>query len=120
GVAPAVVQVARRLVSNDGYPYVSTYSVRRAVFPGLTRSSQTIFLSDRGDERLPTVTLIDLRVSRAFRLKGNRQISPVIDIFNVGNASTLVSLNPAVGSSYRVPSQIVAPRIIRFGCNIDT
>ena len=25
--------------------------------------------SDRGDERLPTVTLIDLRVSRAFRLK---------------------------------------------------
>ena len=33
----------------------------------LTRASQTVPLSQRGDERYPNVTAIDLRVSRKFK-----------------------------------------------------
>ena len=47
------------------------------------------------------MTLIDLRISRAFRFGGNRRIVPQFDIFNVSNAGTIVALNPAVGPSYR-------------------
>ena len=63
--------LAATLVSNRGYPFISTYSVTRAAATAagvaLTRASQTVFLSDRGDERLKAVNLVDLRISRAFR-----------------------------------------------------
>ena len=75
-------------------PVPSTYQVTRAVAAPqgitLTRASQTIALSERGDERLPNVTMVDLRLSRPFRF-GGAQFTPQLDIFNIGNASTVVA-----------------------------
>jgi len=76
-------------------------------------------LKARGDERLPTVTLVDLSFSRAFNFAQGRRIVPRLDIYNVGNAATVVVLNPAVGGSYLAPSQIVAPRIMRVGFSVN-
>ena len=113
---------AGSLISNQGYPYVSTFSVTRALAltqgVALTRSSQTVLLSNRGDERFPSVTSVDLRVSRAFRF-GARHFTPQVDFFNVGNAAPVVNLNPAVGTTYLAPSEILAPRIIRVGFTVD-
>jgi hypothetical protein len=117
--APGAVLVAGSLISNGGYPYASSYNVTRTIVPGLVRATQNVFLSARGDERLPSVTLIDLRISRAFRFGGNRRIVPQFDIFNLGNAATILSLNGAVGGSYRAPSQIVAPRIMQVGFSVN-
>jgi hypothetical protein len=120
--APYDISVAGSLVSNSGYPFVSTYSVTRAAAAAagvaLTRANQTIFLSQRGDERLAAVTLIDLRISRSFRF-GSRRIEPTFDIFNLGNASTVTSLNAGVGTTYRVPTGIVSPRIMKVGLAIN-
>jgi len=117
--APYEIAIAGSLVSNSGYPFVSTYSVTRAAAAAagvaLTRASQTIFLSQRGDERLPSVTLIDLRISRSFRFANSRRIEPTFDIFNLGNASTITSLNAGVGGTYLVPTAIVSPRIMKVG-----
>ena len=118
---PAKINVAGSLISNSGYPYVSTYSVTRAaVAPAvsLTRANQTVLLSERGDERLPTVTMVDLRFSRPIKF-GTRQFVPQLDIFNIGNAATIVRYNPAVGSTYLAPGEILAPRIVRVGFSID-
>jgi hypothetical protein len=118
---PAQVSLAGSLISNGGYPYYSSYSVTRAsVAPAvaLTRATQVIPLSERGTERLPPVTMVDLRVSRPFKF-GARQLVPQLDLFNIGNASTIVRYNVAVGSTYRGPAEIVAPRIIRLGLSID-
>jgi outer membrane receptor protein involved in Fe transport len=117
--APYDIAIAGSLVSNSGYPFVSTYSVTRAAAAAagvsLTRASQTVFLSQRGDERLPSVTLIDLRISRPFRFANGRRIEPTFDIFNLGNASTVTSLNAGVGSTYLAPTGIVSPRIMKVG-----
>jgi hypothetical protein len=116
------IVVAGSFVSNQGYPYVSSYNLTRAVAAQqgitLTRSSQNITLSQRGDERLPNVTLADIRISRAFRM-GNRQFVPTLDIFNISNVDTIVSLNNSVGGTYLEPREIIAPRIIRLGFSID-
>ena len=117
--APWDIQIAGSLISNSGYPYVSTFNVTRTQLPTLTRVSQTIFLGPRGDERMPTVTLIDLGFSRAFALGPGRKIVPRVDLYNLGNASTVVGLNPAVGTTYLAPNQIVAPRIARIGFSIN-
>ena len=74
--------------------------------------------ADIGDERFDAVTMVDLRLSRAFHL-GARRIVPQFDIFNIGNAATVVALNTGVGATYLAPAEIVAPRIIRVGFSID-
>jgi len=112
---PGELTLAASLVSNGGYAYQSTYTVTRTAFPALTRASQTVRLSERGDERLPNVTMLDLRLSRPFSIGRGRSINPQVDLFNAFNASTFVNVNPAVGSVYRVPTEILAPRIFRFG-----
>lgn len=117
--APWDISISGSLISNGGYPYVSTYSVNRNIFPGLTRSSQAVALSSRGDERLPTVTMFDVRLSRPIRLGVSRQIVPQFDIYNIGNASSIVRYNASVGGAYLAPAEIVAPRIIRLGFTID-
>ena len=117
-VAPYEISLSGSFIVNDGYPYQSTYAVTRTVFPTLTRSSQNVRLSERGDERLPDVTMIDLRVSRTFRL-GERRITPMIELFNLTNADTVVGYNVNVGSSYLRPTEILSPRLVRFGFSVD-
>jgi hypothetical protein len=119
---PWDVSLAGALVSNNGYPYVSNYSVSRAQAAAagvsLTRASQTVVLSERGDERYPNVTMADLRLSRTFRF-GTRRITPQADFFNLTNADATVSHNTTVGTTYLLPQEILAPRIIRLGFSID-
>lgn len=117
--APWDISVSGSLISNGGYPYVSTYSVNRTIYAGLTRSSQTVALTERGAERLPTVTMFDLRLSRPIPMGAGRRIVPQLDIFNIGNASAIVRKNASVGGAYLAPAEIVAPRIIRLGFTID-
>ncbi|MGE5246195.1 MAG: TonB-dependent receptor [Betaproteobacteria bacterium] len=116
--APAGITIAGSLVSNQGYPYVSTYTISRSVFPGLTKATQTALLSSRGDERLPNVTMVDMRVSRPIRF-GDRRITPQLDIFNIGNASTITGYGASVGSAYLRPGSNLQPRIVRLGFTID-
>jgi hypothetical protein len=119
---PFRINFAGSMLANNGYPYVSTYSLTRAVAATqgitLTRASQTITLTQRGEERLPNVTMVDLRLSRAFRF-GSRSFQPTIDVFNVGNVDTRDNQNSAVGPSYLLPTSILAPRIIRVGFSLN-
>ncbi len=119
---PGKINFAGSMIANNGYPYVSTYSLSRAVAAtqgiALTRASQTIQLSERGNERFGNVTMFDIRLSRAFRF-GSRSFQPTIDIFNIGNADTATSRTTAVGGSYLNPTEILAPRIIRLGFSLN-
>jgi hypothetical protein len=119
---PADITLAGSLTANQGYPFVSSYSITRAVAAtqgiALTRSSQGVSLSERGEERLPNVTLVDLRLSRTFRF-GGRSFAPQLDIFNIGNSATVTSLATAVGSAYLEPREIISPRIIRVGFSLN-
>ena len=119
---PGEVLIAGGLLANGGGPYASTYSASRAAVASvvpLTRGTQTVFLSARGDERLPTVTTADVRISRAFRFGQGRRIVPQVDFFNINNSAAVVALTSAVGGSYLVPQQILAPRIVRVGFSVN-
>jgi hypothetical protein len=124
-ILPFDIDLSGSLVANNGYPYTSTYSMTRALAAAqgitLTRASQTIQLSRRGDERLENVNLLDIRLAKNFRF-GGRSFKPQIDFFNVMNADTVVNINNAVGGSYLLPSggdPILSPRIIRIGFSLN-
>jgi hypothetical protein len=116
--APWDVNISGSLIVNDGYPFVSQYSITRTQFPTLTRSSQVARLTRRGDERLPDVAMVDLRISRTFRV-GTRRIVPLVEVFNLGNADTVVGYSSTVGAAYLRPSDILSPRIVRAGLTLD-
>lgn len=112
------IAVSGSLVRNTGYPRQFTYQVTRADVPTLTRSAQTIRVNERGDERLPAVTLIDLRFSRPIHLPKGRLFEPQVDIFNVTNADTIARIVDAVGPRLGFPTEILAPRIVRIGFSL--
>jgi hypothetical protein len=120
---PWELNLAGSLLSNTGYPEVTTFQVTSAAAAAqgttMTRGSQTLPLSMRGDERRPNVTMVDLRISRAFSIGGGRRIVPQADFFNIGNASTVVNRTVAVGPAYLTPVEVLAPRIIRVGLSLD-
>jgi hypothetical protein len=119
---PWEVNLAGSLVANGGYPVVTTYTITRADAAAqgitLTQASIPVPLTARGEERLPTVAMVDLRLSRTFSF-GMRRISPQLDIFNLTNADTVVAQNNAIGATYLRPNEILSPRIIRFGFSLD-
>jgi hypothetical protein len=116
------INVAGSLIANNGYPRVTTYQVTRAFAATqgvtLTRASQTVPLSVRGDERYDDVKMVDVRFSRPFRF-GGRRFAPQLDLFNITNASTIVNRTNAIGNAYLTPVEILAPRIIRVGFSMD-
>ncbi|MBI2221760.1 MAG: TonB-dependent receptor [Acidobacteria bacterium] len=114
-VPRAEIIVSGSLMNSTGYPRQFTYQVTRSVVPTLTRSAQTIRLNRRGDERLPRVTMADLRFSRSFSLGGDRRFEPQVDLFNVFNADTIVNMVDAAGPRLGYPGEILAPRIMRVG-----
>jgi hypothetical protein len=116
---PWSLNFAATFVANQGYPYISTFSVNRTLVPTLVRSTQTVLLSSRGDERYPDPKLIDVRLSRSFALGQGRRIVPQIDIFNLGNSSAVTSTNVGVGSTYLYPNGIISPRIARIGVAVN-
>jgi hypothetical protein len=109
------VSISGSYVYNTGYPRHFSYAITRAVYPGLTRSSQTVYVNERGDERRPSVSIVDLRISRPIKLPGGRTFEPQLDIFNATNSDVVVGMVDAVGPRLGLPSEILAPRIIRFG-----
>ena len=119
---PGRINLAGSMIGNNGYPYVSTFSLTRAAAAAqgiaLTRASQTIQLSERGDERYGDVTMFDIRLSRSFRF-GSRSFQPQVDFFNITNSDTAVSRTVAVGGSYLNPTEILSPRIIRVGFSLN-
>ncbi len=122
---PLDISLSGSMVANNGYPYVSTFSLTRAAAAAqgiaLTRASQTILLSQRGDERYENVVMFDMRLAKTFRF-GSRSISPQIDFFNISNADTVVNTTVAVGPSYLRPAggdPILSPRIIRIGFSLN-
>jgi hypothetical protein len=60
---------------------------------------------------------LDLRFSRMFRV-ANQRIEPEFDIYNVMNASPILSENNTYGPAWRTPTQVLAGRLMKFGLKV--
>jgi hypothetical protein len=64
------------------------------------------------------VKTVDARIARVFRY-GHTRVEPFVEIFNVPNFSTILTLNETVGPSYFTPGTIVQGRRAQIGGRID-
>jgi len=105
---------------------------------GLYRNDrQTVFLNERGSERLPDRSLLDLKLSKQFRLGARTSLTVFADAFNVLNSDTELSVDGNLGtyrydyrdhpakstfqarSAYGTVLSIERPREIRLGARFS-
>ena len=67
------------------------------------------------DERLYQ---LDVRFSKIFRF-GQQRLQANVDIYNAGNASSILSNNLTYGSNWLRPTGILQGRLVKFGAQLD-
>jgi hypothetical protein len=112
---PWDVNIAGFYTGRHGYPFPqSIQSPNRANGAGQVQ----VLLDPLGDVRLDNLHIVDFRLDKVFRL-GTGSVTPTFEIFNLGNANTVLAINrnQAASNANRI-SGIVAPRVARFGVQV--
>jgi hypothetical protein len=97
-----------------GYPLDPNNGPPTAVFEDLNQGQVSVIGDPIGDIRLPNVNIVNLRMSRPTHLGERFTLEPIADLFNIGNANTVISEVPTGGSSFEKPSNQLNPFIARF------
>jgi outer membrane receptor protein involved in Fe transport len=76
-----------------------------------------IAAEERGSQRFPNPTYLDLRLEKEFRLWGNSRLKLLIDVWNIFNADYhyWVASTDAESDSYLAPGGYVLPRRAQLG-----
>jgi outer membrane receptor protein involved in Fe transport len=92
----------------------------------LNQGSEQVILQPAGIVRLPSVNLLNVRIAREFKVRERVIIKPLIDLFNLANRQTVISVNGTLpssfgdpGSTYLLPFNTINPFIARVGLKID-
>jgi Carboxypeptidase regulatory-like domain/TonB-dependent Receptor Plug Domain len=126
--APFHFEVAANFQSFSGKPEGETYQITRSVFKQLTGatltpSSLTFNLADYGVTSLPATRMLDLSISREFQIGDQLRVSPKMEFFNLNNSSAIQSrstrLNGSGSSEYLNPSNVLNPRMLRLGMQLN-
>jgi hypothetical protein len=113
---PWGVNVAGTIYGRQGYPTVETITINRPDGLGLTG---VLADADLDARRLPSVHLLDVRVQKTFEWRRLRATLN-LDLFNTFNSAvTLRQFREATATTFRRPQEIVAPRLIRLGLQLQ-
>lgn len=102
----------------SGQPLGTRYIVTRADVPNLTQVNQTVAVLPIGDRRKPDWTLLDVRVSKAFRV-GRVTFEPMLDLFNMLNENASLTQVETLGSAFGRISANVDGRLVRVGLKVN-
>lgn len=97
-----------------GYPFLPL-----GIFSGLNQGPETVVLQPAGQQRLPSVNMLNVRLSREFVMGDRWHVEPLIDFFNVTNAQTVTAWGQYFGSSYKIPGNTINPFLARFGLRFN-
>ena len=89
------------------------------VFTGFNQGPETVILQPAGIERLPSVNLLNLRLTREFVMNERWRIQPIVDLFNLTNAQTVVSRVQTFGPNFKFPTNTINPFLARFGLKFN-
>ena len=76
---------------------------------------ESVILQPAGIPRLPSVNMLNLRLSLEFAIREKWRLIPTVDFFNATNAQTVIGEVTAAGSSYLYPYSTINPFVTRFG-----
>jgi hypothetical protein len=97
----------------SGQPWGRTFQF------GFNYGTQPVLTEPLGTRRQDNITLLDVRVEKAFRLPRSLTVSGFLDVFNMTNANPEQNITWSSGANFLRPSNIVPPRIARFGAKFE-
>jgi len=111
------VSISTTVQHYTGFPenttvLVGTNTVR------LTQVTQSIVVEPRGTTRVPPVNSLDVSVRRQWKYRAVA-LEPVLDVYNLLNAASLLSRVTQLGPTYQTPVTIQRGRLIRLGVNMN-
>jgi outer membrane receptor protein involved in Fe transport len=109
--APWDLQVSGLYNFLAGAPQRRTYTFRS--IPGA--GSITLPLEPIGAQRNPAQHVVNTRVARSLPLGGSKRLQLSLQLFNVFNANTATTVRYVSGATYHQISEILPPRVARFG-----
>jgi hypothetical protein len=113
---PGGVSVAGAIYGRQGYPRGEIFTVTRPGGLGLT---PVLLDRDLGSSRFTSVHLLDVRVQKQVAV-GNVRATLALDVFNALNeASTIRQITERTATTFRNPLEIVAPRLVRLGLQLQ-
>jgi hypothetical protein len=92
----------------------ANYVVDRTIIPTLTQTSVTVPLLKPGTKYLPRWNQIDVRLAKKFQLRQVR-MQAQLDIFNILNSSSVLSVTETFGPSLDRPTAILQGRLFAMG-----
>jgi hypothetical protein len=94
------------------------YIVDRTIIPSLTVSSVTLPLLKPGTKYLKRWNQIDLRFAKKFHVR-HVNLQGQLDVFNILNASSILSVNETFGASLDRPTAILQGRLFAIGAQMN-
>ena len=108
---PFGINSSASLRFNKGEPYGRTLNVS-----GLTQGTINLTVDPIGTYFYSTVKLLDLRFAKSIALGESwGKLEGLLDLFNIGNSSAILSTNNQTGATYGQVLTTVNPRIARLG-----
>ena len=109
------IHVAGNLQFLSGKPWAATAQI------SLPQGDQRILLEPRGTQRLPSVTMFDLRVSKMVRLGDLGRVELLMDVLNAFNHSTEEGLaaDNLYSPTFGQPTVFVDPRRVMLGARLN-
>ncbi|HTS11103.1 MAG TPA: TonB-dependent receptor [Candidatus Limnocylindrales bacterium] len=103
-----------------GYPLqpTETFEVPNGQTPSPVDVGESVILQPAGVQRLPSVNMLNLRLSREFAIYEKWRLIPTVDFFNVTNAQTVIGEVTTFGGSYLFPYSTINPFVARFGLRL--
>jgi hypothetical protein len=102
---------------NVGRDVPITYSVGRAIAPGLNQTSVNVRLNEPDSLYLDRVNQLDFALSRDFQI-GKLRVRPQIDVFNALNNNAVTQVINSYGPSLMQPVSVLNPRLARFNIRV--
>lgn len=84
-------------------------------YPDVNQDAVNVETQKFGTQRYPNLTILDLRLSKIFRLKNFGVFEIMLDLFNTFNAYTTLAWDNESYSGYHSITTLLAPRIFRLG-----
>ena len=95
---PYDVGLAANVRHQSGWPYAL---IQRVDIPG-TGTNQPIFLTDLAENRSDNVTIVDLRLDKAFRVGASGRVTLMLDLYNLFNSNAVTNFSLRTGDNERV------------------
>lgn len=111
---PFAIKMTPIVRHQSGQSFGRTFSVSLPIYGNVRVLAEPI-----DSQRMDNITVMDLRVEKAFTFAASRKISGFFDLFNMFNANPEQNLSWVSGTSYLRPLNIVPPRIARIGAKLE-